>query len=278
MIKTLMACSLAAVLAACGGGDSGGGNSGGSANLSGGSASNGSTTTAANGSGNGSTVATSGSGGSTQTVATGSGANVGVTTGSASPQGGAVVFPVSAAFSSFLGTASTYHLSGGDNQGNSYQLVWELVPGAVTADTSRKTTLRKSRFTINGDTPILDEATTTYTDGPFTLHGATYAYTQFPNRQSAPMTATVGSSGPLASGYEAGVDPATGDNVSHGASQTITWSLESDTATTAWLCINTTTQTTPVAIEKDCARINESGSILGFRISVVAGSLVLNLR
>jgi hypothetical protein len=142
------------------------------ANLSGGSAGNGSTTTAANGSGNGSTAATSGSSGSTQTVATGGGANIGVTTGSASSQSGAVVFPVSAAFSSFLGTASTYHLSGADNQGNSYQLVWELVPGAVTADTSRKTTLRKSRFTMNGDTPILDEATTTYTEGPFTLHGA----------------------------------------------------------------------------------------------------------
>jgi hypothetical protein len=281
-----MACSLAAVLAACGGGgDSGGGNSGGSANLSGGSAGNGSintasngTNTAANGSGNGSTTATSGSSGSTQTVATGSGANVGATTGSTSPQGSALVFPVSAAFSSFLGTASTYHLSGGDNQGNSYQLVWELVPGAVTADTSRKTTLIKSRLTFNGETPILGEATTTYTDGPFTLHGGTYAYTQFPNRQSAPMTATVGSSGPLASGYEAGVDPATGDNASSDVSQTITWSLESDTATTAWLCINTTTQSAPVTIEKNCARINESGSILGFRSSVVVGSLVVNLR
>jgi hypothetical protein len=92
------------------------------------------------------------------------------------------------------------------------------------------------------------------------------------------MTATVGSSGPLASGYEAGVDPATANSISNGASQTITWSLESDTATTAWLCINTMTQTTPVAMEKDCARINESGIVLGFKISVVADNLVLNLR
>jgi hypothetical protein len=268
MKRTLLICSLAAALSACGGG---GGDSGSTGTLSGvgGGAGTGSSNGVVAGSSN-----NTGAGNSTTSpndVAT-------VTNPGSTAQREVVNYPISAALSTFFGTASTYRLAGTDAQGTSFQLSYEFVPKATAAGTAKQATVVKSTASINGSSPIRNESTFTYTAAPFTLYGTSEAYTQFPTRQPAPATAAVGSSGPLASGSEEGIDPTSGQTMSMAYSQTITWSLERETASTAWLCINTTTHSAPIGTEKDCARINEAGAILGYKVSVVDADIKVNLQ
>jgi hypothetical protein len=269
MKKTIIMCSLAAVLSACGGGGGDSGDSGAALTSAGGGA--GSNNTSAGATNNTSTGA-----GSSATDTAGNG-NTGSDLNSGA-QREVVNYPVSAALTNFFGSAATYRLAGTDAQGTNFQLTYEFVPSAATAGASKKMTGLRSALVVNGGSPIQNQSTFTYTTAPFTLYGTYEPYTQFPTRQPAPTTAAVGSSGPLVSGTEEGVEPGSGGMTSNAYAQTITWNLAKETATTAWLCINTTTHSQPFTVEKDCARINEAGVILGYKASVVDGDFKLDLQ
>jgi hypothetical protein len=84
----------------------------------------------------------------------------------------------------------------------------------------------------------------------------------FQERTGAPITAKVGQFGHLATGPFSYIV----DDVLVVSKQVVTWSLEPDTASTAWLCINTNAVDEDGRFsQSDCARIDSAGAISGYR-------------
>ncbi len=82
-----------------------------------------------------------------------------------------------------------------------------------------------------------------------------------------PATAKVGAAGPMYAGK----------NYLNNSSlfpddQSVTWSLEADTATTAWLCIHITNAAALfpelATVESDCFRIDPQGVVSGFKVDM----------
>jgi hypothetical protein len=62
---------------------------------------------------------------------------------------------------------------------------------------------------------------------------------------------------------------------------TVTWSLEADTAMTAWLCINFSTtfaDMRPSLTESDCYKLDGNGNVLGYELTLSQGGIVLVFR
>lgn len=199
----------------------------------------------------------------------------------------AVTFNADAAFTTLLTTPVSFTgLSARDAQGNNYALDFSMTP-AVNASlngTSYKRTIQNIALRVNGVVPAGELFPTQFlfTQNPTKL-SAVIAETRnsgfspiicsvslLTSTGSLPSAGSVGSSGPYATAvaYPFTSDCSSTAGAVPTGNQAIAWSIETDTATTAFACLN-------LPSEKDCLKINAAGSILGARITVLAAGQTL---
>lgn len=194
-------------------------------------------------------------------------------------------YPIEISISGAFLSSSNYSASATDTVGNSYQLNFSLAPGAdgvvpVLSAKTLKSLVQTALLKKNGVTLATSTTSLYFTAGPFMLYGAhdsqnntVVATTQTP----LPATAAVGAQGSIYSGSQY-INGSTLPLNTH--AQTATWSLESDSLTTAWLCLNIQTAafTGPPDIESDCYRINSAGAISGFKADITSQGATLKFR
>jgi hypothetical protein len=194
-------------------------------------------------------------------------------------------FPVEATLTSLASTSSSFRAAATDASGANYSLAVALTPGPDALNTAISTSSLKtySQTSIQAKNGVTTSTTTEdnyYSVAPFLVWGALdgSGNTMLVKQQTRlPATATVGTNGAVYSGYIY-----TNYSALFPAQQDVTWSLEADTSTTAWLCVNTTiTQTLAAAppatsIEADCFRINQTGVVSGFKSTLTQGGTTLN--
>ncbi len=181
-----------------------------------------------------------------------------------------LAFPVQAVYDTYLTTATNAALNGVVN-GVSYQMTISNIPqpDAAFEGVQRKVLLETGM--LKQGTTLL---TTTSTFQFFSLNPTrTYGgvstdgrYAVYTNVGSFPLTAKVGDTWP---GY-VGVVYKDATKVTKLIDLTQNWSLEPDTATTAYLCANTVQKSsTPTSTEAMCRRIDAAGKILGYRLTIM---------
>jgi len=197
-------------------------------------------------------------------------------------------FPVEAVFASLASTTSTFNASATDAAGNSFFLLVNSIPGPDKIDpliyaASLKTYLQSNILKKNGIVTSTKNFENFYLVAPFYLFGSLNnmygssnnmkVITHFP----LPSTSRVGTAGAFYNGKNyissSTLPPDT---------WSATWSLEADSATTAWLCLNVAI--TPAngsaasTAETDCFRINQAGDISGFKADITENGIKLNYR
>jgi len=101
----------------------------------------------------------------------------------------------------------------------------------------------------------------------------TYSATVYSTTSTLPIAGTVGSSGTLATGisYSSVLSAASNTGATITGSAPLAWSIEADTATTAFACIAT-------PAEKDCLKINSAGVISGAKATIQIGTESLTFQ
>lgn len=189
-------------------------------------------------------------------------------------------FPVDAAVANFFSTNARYTASASDTEGNNFSLIYSITPGPNAAssefgDEAQQTAVEEASLSINGAEPFVTRSMHYFTSAPYKLAGILDndgEVFQVSESGTLPESAKVGASGILATG-----------NVEYEGSsyqQTINWSLENDTAVTAWLCFGiagTDTDGSAFA-EKNCVRIDRTGTASGFKSDVSVPGASLQFR
>jgi hypothetical protein len=151
-----------------------------------------------------------------------------------------------------------------------------LFEGAVRKRATQTLTIRRNGVTISAST--FDNF---YQIGPWQAVGATYsdgtyAVATTPN-PALPNAATVGSTGSL------GVLTLYTDSTRRSVvlRQEATWTLEADTATTAFYCVSTIARNPSgalVATTTGCTKYDNSGNPIGIRFTIAVDGLTLTFR
>lgn len=183
-------------------------------------------------------------------------------------------YPVESTFTSFFSQARTFNLTARDTSGNAYSAVYQVIPGAdkplnVQGGAITRRTFRLSATVrVNNGAPVTASNEVHYSANPFQIWGVDGAvYTTATT--AAPATATVGTTGTLASGPM--LAWLGGSSAPHPDPAHVTWALERASAATAWLCIETRRSNPPTG-EKDCALIDGSGNVSGFKSTARIGA------
>jgi len=197
-------------------------------------------------------------------------------------------FPVEAVFNSLASNPSTFNASATDAAGNGYFKTIEFIPGQEKNNPLIYATLLKTYSQTNtvkkngviAATRIFEDF---YSTPPFYLFGnlnnmhGSSNYMKVATHFPLPTTGRVGLSGVLYNGKNY-----TNSSTLPGDTWRATWSLEADSATTAWLCLST--EITPAndpagsTAEIDCFRINQAGDISGFKADVIENGIALSYR
>lgn len=194
------------------------------------------------------------------------------------------------AFTTFLSTPVNFPgLSTRDTQGNNYVLGFNLTPTTdyTLNGTVYKQTVQNTTLTVNGSVPAGERFPSQYLylQNPTRLSAhivasrnagfapIIYAVTLLNNSVGLPTAGVVGTSGTYATSisYPAKLDRTTTSGTLPSGNATVTWSIEPDTATTAFACL-------ALPIEKDCLKINAAGDIVGARITVNVGTQTLTFQ
>lgn len=190
-------------------------------------------------------------------------------------------YPIDAAFTAFFAKDVTYTANAKDAQGNNYFLSYRImpVPDETQQDLSAlplKVFAQIANISVNGVFAASSNSKTYYSTAPFLIWGTrNVVVDKSVTKTAPPATAKVGSSGSLSTGFSSYFKNSTLQT----APRTITWSLETDTDTTAWLCINiSTADATGPLFESDCGRINQAGEVSGFRSTAMASGITLNFK
>lgn len=197
-------------------------------------------------------------------------------------------FPVEAVLVSLASTASSYAASATDSAGNSLMLSVGLAPGAEKSEPlvygeplltfTRSAILRK-----NGNITSTKHYENFYSANPFYLFGnlnnlyGTSNTMRVTTQLPLPSTGRVGASGVLYKGR---------NYLSNAALSPdrwfATWSLEADSATTAWLCLGIgVTPASSAAVteaETDCYLIDQTGNVIGFKADMTENGMVTRYR
>lgn len=190
----------------------------------------------------------------------------------------ALVFNADAAFA--LSLTNGVSLTGlvGNDAGRAFTASFAFAPAA---DTVFAGVLRKrSAQTVSLSTPGITTQTTVaqffYTTGPAKLIGSTQtgSYIEYVSRGNLPVAGNVGQSGAFA---DAAIFTSS-TKLTQVGTVAISWSIEADTATTAFACLTSVTSGSAQTTEKDCFKINSAGAILGGRISLTAPGINLTLQ
>jgi hypothetical protein len=181
----------------------------------------------------------------------------------------AVTFNADAAFASAL--TSGFSVSGltGMNAGSTVpftaSLVFAPAPDAVFEGALRKSATQTATLAAPGIATQTSTAQLFFSTGPARLVGSTSSdgYIVYTSRGALPTAGTVGQSGAFADGviFTSAAKTATS------GTENIQWSIEADTATTAFACLNqVVTISAEQVTERDCFKIDSAGTILGAKI------------
>ena len=174
-------------------------------------------------------------------------------------------FNMEAAIASSLSTGVSFSGLQTTVNGNVLEFAFSYAPttdGLFFGD-SYKRSIFSSSIKLNGVVSGTGASTNYFSLNPVRVIGTTTSdgfTTKNAYDGTMPTNATVGQSGPY---YHTNVS-FTGDTAVV-AQGTTTWSLEADTASTAWACLMTVDSTSP-DWEKDCYRIDAAGQISGAKI------------
>lgn len=115
-----------------------------------------------------------------------------------------------------------------------------------------------------------------YATAPARFIGSTSnaGFVVFTSRGALPTAGAIGQSGAFADGV---IFTSSAKSTRTGT-VAVTWSIEADTATTAFACLTSVTSGSTPATEKDCFKIDSAGTILGGKIALTASGVNLTLQ
>ena len=188
----------------------------------------------------------------------------------------ATSFPISGGLSAFSQKISDFALTAKDGTDvHTMQISYRPGSQQTFEGHLRWTLVRSVIHKVNG---VLNSTTsiTLYFDvSPYMQWGRLYSngnYQVISNQQLLPSSATVGQSGPL-DNMKTYSDSSKFLAVKTGAE---VWSLDSNTATTAWACNNSTTNDLFDASAKvsasECFKIDQTGNVSAMKMIVAGGS------
>jgi hypothetical protein len=202
----------------------------------------------------------------------------------------ASTFNADAAFTTLLTTATSFSgLTAKDSAGNTYTLNFSFTPAAdfVFNNAALKQSVQNSSLSKNGAAVPGERFSTQYL---YSLNATKlltiiragrnagfspiiYSPTVYTSISSLPTAGIAGSSGTLATGisYSAQLDQTGTTGSAIAGNAPLVWSIEADTATTAFACLST-------PIEKDCLKINSAGVISGARATIQVGTEALTFQ
>lgn len=191
------------------------------------------------------------------------------------------IFPVEPVFVSLASSTSAFKVTALDASGSNYELSLSLAPQVDKIATFLAPTLLKVYSTSsiikkNGVTASTQVTENFYSLSPFAIWGSVSGtdMTQATQKTPLPASASIGTSGGIFSGQIA-----FDNNRFNVRPRVATWSLEQDTSTTAWLCVNTTTKLAFLdEIESDCFKVDATGKVIGFKADFSSGTTTLRFR
>ena len=139
----------------------------------------------------------------------------------------------------------------------------------------QKRSIQTATVSAPGVTPQSAVTNIFYTTGPARFIGATSptTFTTYTAVDQLPTAGSVGQSGTFATGLIFS-DAAKAIQL---GTVTVAWSIEPDTASTAFACLTSTIAGTQVA-EKDCLRIDPAGTILGGRVTLTGPAVNITFQ
>ncbi len=203
--------------------------------------------------------------------------------GPSGPVASTLPFPIAAAISVYEQASHSFTLNGTDNtSSNTYTFTYSFTPGAATTfeGSSAQTASTSTVLKRNGVTIVTGSGTDYYQVNPFKFLGdvlATGEYTVASSQTAFPTTGMVGQTGAAWSETEY----ADSSKATVQSTTTVTWSLEADTAMTAWFCINFSTvfaDMSPNQTESDCYKVDGTGNVLGYKLTVSQSGTVLTFQ
>lgn len=181
-------------------------------------------------------------------------------------------FPVDSTLGNYLdlSRSSTFRAT---SQGRSFEFTYAFNPQSDTTFEGMPSKRTRVTGTLSENGAELDASVVNvfFNEGPFSLNG--YTTENDPDNQNyfvsidnsiAPAFAKVGSQGPIA---QMNAFSDSSKNVPTGR-DIYSYSVEPDTATTAFICLNSNTfdvNNTQIFSSKECAKIDASGVFIGFR-------------
>ncbi|MDF2463735.1 MAG: hypothetical protein K0Q43_1970 [Ramlibacter sp.] len=187
--------------------------------------------------------------------------------GDGAPPPPEAAFNLDAAFANTLTKGISFPNLRANYNGVSFQLSISSTPttdGVFLSQTYRRA-IESSTVAINGQPGPVASSTLYFTLAPVTLVGGMddSGLTIFTPQGSLPTAASVGSSGPYTR-----ADTYVSDSNRTLLGQTVmSWSLEPDTATTAWACL-VYSGMDGFQFEKDCYRIDAVGTIFNAKATM----------
>lgn len=194
-------------------------------------------------------------------------------------------FALNTAANRLLTETNTFSVST-QQGGNTFQIQSTYTPQADTTfegQPAKRVTLT-SILRVNGVTQQTDVSDIFFTIDPITVAGNTTTgdddgqnYMVTTSTSPLPASANVGSAGPFFQGNYF----LNSTKTSPRGNTVATYSVEADTASTAFLCINRTdrnTVNTVIYSEAGCFRINAAGAILGYKVDATADGVTLSFR
>lgn len=190
-------------------------------------------------------------------------------------------FPISSALSPIY--QSSYNVTLSAQYGtNTFTIQMSQTPGAASIFEGQpaSTVFLTGTVSVNGVVAGTINGKEYYNTSPFEQLGyvdpSNEQYQVYANQQTLPAYATVGQSGPL--------DTSTTYTDSSKsvvyAADTETWSLSSDTPTTAWACINDTQTVVGSALTviTTCYKIDTTGNVLAMTITMTINGTTLTFQ
>jgi hypothetical protein len=199
-------------------------------------------------------------------------------------------FNADAAFATLLSAPNSFsNLTARDSAGNSYALSFSFTPapdfifnGAALKQSVQNSSLSKNGAAVPGERFSTQYLYSLNATKLLTIIRAgrnagfspiIYSPTVYTSISSLPTAGIAGSSGTLATGisYSAQLDQTGTTGSAIAGNAPLVWSIEADTATTAFACLST-------PVEKDCLKINSAGVISGARATIQVGTEALTFQ
>lgn len=178
-----------------------------------------------------------------------------------------LTFPIAAALSTYLQSSHQFNLIGSDSKGSTANATYVYTPQIGTTTFDARSVMSGTETLTQGAT-MVSTSTSYFSSSPLVLVGSSHdgQNTTADSPTAFPTSARVGQSGSLGTGTT---------TLSTNPSQVVYtetdgWSLEADTATTAWLCVSYA-QSNGVS-GKSCYQIDGSGNVLGIKGSATDSS------